>query len=263
MTKINLAFSPCPNDTFIFDAMVHHKIDTEGIEFEFTMADVEELNRNAFSGLHEMSKLSFHAWLYLKDKYQLLQAGSALGFGNGPLVISKSLFPISELENKTVATPGEFTTASLLFKFLVPGHTKIQNLVFNEIESAVLNDVVEAGVIIHENRFTYHQKGLKKICDLGEFWEGETGCPIPLGGICVRKDLGEEMIQKLDRIMHRSVQYALNNPKSSSKFVKENAQEMEDAVINKHIELYVNEFTLDLGDAGWKAIRKLMELPLK
>jgi 1,4-dihydroxy-6-naphthoate synthase len=250
MPPISLFFSPCPNDTFIFDAMVNQKIDTEGIDFTYRMADVEELNRNALEGRPEMTKVSCHAWLYLRQKYSLLSSGCAL-------VISREEFPPDELETRSIAIPGEYTTAHLLLKVFFPAARNIRNMIFHEIEDAVVKGTVDAGVIIHENRFTYEKKGLKKICDLGEYWEKKTGCPVPLGGIVVRKDLGPEMTVKLERIMKRSVQFALANPQSSMDFVKQNAQEMEDEVIKKHIQLYVNEFTVNLDEQGRNAIRNL------
>jgi 1,4-dihydroxy-6-naphthoate synthase len=240
--------------------MVHHKVDTEGISFDYSMADVEALNERCFRLQPDMSKLSYHAWLNLTSKYHLLNSGSALGFGNGPMVIAKEPFPAGELKNKLIAIPGEYTTAHLLLKFMEPRVTRKKIMVFHEIETAVLKGEVDAGVIIHESRFTYQQKGLVKICDLGEFWEKETGFPIPLGGIVVKKELGEETIAKLERIMQRSVNYALQNPYAPMEFVRANAQEMEEAVMLKHIGLYVNQYTLDLGEVGHRAIRKLQEL---
>ena len=260
MTSISLAFSPCPNDTFIFDAMVHQKIDTEGLTFDFRMCDVEELNKMAFHNKIEMTKVSYHAWLYLRDNYLLLDSGSAMGFGNGPLVIGKKHFSLDEIENLTIAVPGEFTTANLLMKIFFPEAVNKKIFVFNEIEDAVLNEVVHAGVIIHENRFTYQEKGLVKISDLGEQWDHLTQCPIPLGAIVVKRGLGFEMANRLNRIMKRSVEYAMANPDSSIAFVRENAQEMDDSVMRKHIHLYVNEFTADMGETGKKAIKKLLEI---
>jgi 1,4-dihydroxy-6-naphthoate synthase len=255
---ISLAFSPCPNDTFIFDAMVHQKIDTEDLSFDYRMADVEKLNHMAMNDRVEMSKVSYHAWLYLRDKYFLLDSGSAMGFGNGPLVIGKKACSLEDLENMAIAIPGEYTTANLLLKIFSPKAKNKKIMVFNEIENAILDGKVEAGVIIHENRFTYQDKGLVKITDLGEQWEQMTQCPIPLGGIVVRKSLGSDMISRLNRIMKRSVEYAMNNPDSSLDFVRKNAQEMDEKVMKKHINLYVNEFTRDMGETGKNAIMKLL-----
>ena len=227
MTRIQLSFSPCPNDTFIFDAMVHQKIDTEGIMFDYRMADVEELNRVALLHQAEMTKVSYHTWLFLREHYHLLNSGSALGYGNGPLVISKSAFLPEELELLTIGIPGEYTTAHLLLKIFVPKLRNKKIVVFHEIEDAILNGSIDAGVIIHENRFTFEKKGLYKICDLGELWENLTKCPVPLGGIVVNKDLGTELSSKLERVMRRSVQFALDHPDSSMDFVRKNAREME------------------------------------
>lgn len=260
MKRISLAFSSCPNDTFIFDAMVHYKIDTEGVEFDYRMADVEELNQMALNDQVEMTKVSYHAWLYLRENYFLLDSGGAMGFGNGPLVIGKEPFSLNEIENLTIAIPGEFTTANLLLKIFLPKALDKKIMVFNEIEDAVLSGAADAGVIIHENRFTYQEKGLVKIADLGEQWEHLTQCPIPLGAIVVKRNLGYEMINRLDRIMKRSVEFAMTNPDSSISFVRENAQEMDDAVMRKHIQLYVNEFTVNMGESGKKAIKKLLEV---
>ncbi|MCX6243589.1 MAG: 1,4-dihydroxy-6-naphthoate synthase [Bacteroidetes bacterium] len=257
---VSLAFSPCPNDTFIFDAMVHGKIDTEGLSFDFRMEDVETLNHLAMEGAVDMVKVSYHGYLCIADKYLLLDSGSALGRGNGPLLISKKHHSVSELKDLLVAIPGEYTTAHLLLKVMAPGISRKKIMVFHQIEDAILKEEVDAGVIIHENRFTYQRKGLLKIADLGEYWENLTGLPVPLGGIVARKELGEEITGKLNRIMHRSVAYAMKNPEAVMDFVRQKAQEMEDEVMQKHIALYVNDFTLDLGEEGRKAVEKLIEL---
>ncbi len=259
MKAINLAFSPCPNDTFIFDAMVHNKIDTEGLEFNFTMADVEVLNRRAMDGNIDMCKVSYHAFLYLKRNYDMLDSGSAVGFGNGPLIISKKKYTVEDLETLSIAIPGEYTTANLLLKIIAPLARKKKVLVFHQIEEAVSNGEVDAGVIIHENRFTYEKKGLRKVADLGEYWENRMHSPVPLGGIIVKKSFGHEVIRKINRIMNRSVVFALQNPGSVMAFVRENAQEMDEEVMKKHIGLYVNDFTVDLGEEGKKAVQKLFE----
>jgi 1,4-dihydroxy-6-naphthoate synthase len=257
---IKLAFSPCPNDTFIFDALVHGRIDTEGLGFDYRMEDVESLNRLAMAGKIDMVKVSCHAYLYLAERYLLLNSGSALGFGNGPLLIAKKPMTPEEIAGSLVAIPGEFTTAHLLFRVAFPEAANRRFMVFSEIEEAILSGKAGAGVIIHENRFTFESRGLTRIMDLGEYWEKLTGAPIPLGGIAVRKDLPEETIAKLQRIMHRSVTHALEHPDDSKPFVRCNAREMEEEVMLKHIALYVNEFTRDLGTEGRKAIAKLMEI---
>ena len=257
---ISLAFSPCPNDTFIFDALVHGKIDTEGLEFDFRMEDVETLNHMALKGEADMVKVSYHAFLYLKPAYVLLQSGSALGRGNGPLLIARKVIPGEDIPLVTIAIPGEYTTAYLLFRLAFPEARLKRFLVFSGIENAILEGKVDAGVIIHENRFTYQEKGLVKLLDLGEFWEGLTQAPIPLGGIIVKRSLGYDMINKLNRIMYRSVEYAMLNGPDAMPFVLANAQEMSQEVVMKHIGLYVNDFTLQLGAEGSSAVSKLFEI---
>ena len=257
---IRLAFSPCPNDTFIFYAMTHGKVDTEGLSFDYRMADVEALNLDAIAGNAEMIKVSYHAWLYLRDIYELLDAGSALGFGNGPLLISKHPFPVEAVPRLSILIPGEFTTAHLLLKFAFPKVKEKKTRIFSEIEDALLHNEADAGIIIHENRFTYEKKGLHKILDLGAFWETKTGLPVPLGGIIVHRQLGEEVIGKLNRIMKRSVLWAMEHPEETMTFVKAHAQEMDEAVMQKHIGLYVTDFTIDLGVKGKEAVSRLSEI---
>lgn len=259
MRKLRLAFSPCPNDTFIFFAMTHGKVDTEGISFNYAMSDVEELNRCALEGTPDVTKVSYHAWLYLTNTYALLDAGSALGFGNGPLLISRREYSADEVPGLTIAIPGEYTTAHFLLKFAFPMIANKKFMVFSEIERALLEDRADAGVIIHESRFTYQEKGLHKILDLGEFWEKKTASPVPLGGIVVKKSLGDETVCKLNRIMKRSVLWAMEHPDEPMEFVRANAQEMDEEVMRKHIGLYVTDFTIDLGKEGKEAIRKMSQ----
>ena len=255
--KLTLGFSTCPNDTYIFDAMVHGRIDTEGIEFELIMSDVEELNRQAFSAEIDITKISYHAYAYIADSYLLLNSGSALGFKNGPLLISKYKVYPDEINNLKIAIPGKHTTANLLLSIAYPDHKNKKEYLFSDIEDVVLSGEMDAGLIIHENRFTYQQKGLKKVVDLGEFWETKTGLAIPLGGIVVNRKLSTEIQHKVDRIMKRSVEFAFENPKASYPFVKHHAQAMADNVMQSHIELYVNEFTRELGIEGRKAVETL------
>jgi 1,4-dihydroxy-6-naphthoate synthase len=255
---LKLGFSSCPNDTFIFDAMVHHKIDTEGLDFELLIADVEELNRVALQNEIDITKLSFHAYAYTFKNYQILDSGSALGRNNGPLLISKNeISPDQIAKIKKVAIPGKYTTANLLLQIAFPKIKYKEEIFFADIESAVLDGKVDAGLIIHENRFTYEAKGLKKIIDLGEFWESLTKMPIPLGCITVSRKLDEATRLKINRIMKRSVHYAFEHAEESRQFVKQYAQSLNDAVINSHIALYVNQFTLNLGANGKKAIEVL------
>ncbi len=257
--KLSLGFSPCPNDTFIFDAMVHGKVDTEGLEFDVVMEDVEQLNQKAFAGELDITKLSYHAFTYLIDKYVLLTAGSALGNNCGPLLIAKKQLSKSEVENGRIAIPGKLTTANFLFGLAYPNAANKIAMLFSDIESAVLAGKVDAGLIIHENRFTYQQKGLKKIIDLGEYWENATQLPIPLGGIVVKRGLPKEIQLKINRIMERSVRFALDNPRASEPFVIKYSQEMDTAIMYEHINLYVNDFTVNLGKSGRSAIYRLFE----
>lgn len=258
--NLTLGFSPCPNDTFIFDAMVHNRIDTEGLTFDCIMEDVEALNHRAFRKELAITKLSYHAFAYVVDDYALLEAGSALGNGVGPLLIAKTEDVKNTINTSLIAIPGKFTTANFLCSLAFPEAQNKKELVFHEIEGAILRGDVAAGVIIHENRFTYQNHGLIKLMDLGEFWETTTGMPIPLGGIVVRRDLPMDIQQKVERVMRRSVQYAFANPEASADFVAQYAQEMEVAVRQKHIDLYVNHFTEGLGTVGRAAVTTLFEM---
>ncbi len=255
--KLKLGFSTCPNDTFIFDAMVHHKIDTEGLEFDLLLADVEELNKTAFENGMDITKLSYHAYAYVSDNYLLLDSGSALGKNNGPLLISKHKIYPDEIDDLNIAIPGKYTTANLLFSIAYPKALYKKEYLFSDIEEVILSNEVDAGLIIHENRFTYEKKGLLKIVDLGEFWEKKTKMPIPLGGIVVNKRINKDIQQKINRLVRKSIEYAYANPDSPLSFIKKYAQEMNESVMRKHIELYVNNFTLDIGNEGKEAIRVL------
>lgn len=257
--KLTLGFSTCPNDTFIFDAMVHAKIDTEGLEFTVKMGDVEELNKAAFEAEIDITKLSYHAYAKIIDNYILLNAGSALGRNNGPLLISKHKIYPDEVNDLKIAVPGENTTANLLLSIAYPNAKNKIEYLFSDIEQAVLSNEVDAGLIIHENRFTYQEKGLKKIIDLGEFWEERNSLPIPLGGIAVKRSLPIHIQQKVDRVLARSINFAYANPNESFPFVKQYAQEMKEEVMYKHIDLYVNEFTRDIGADGKKAVETLFK----
>ena len=255
--KLTLGFSPCPNDTFIFDAIVHQKIDTEGLEFEVIFADVEQLNKWAFDGKLDVTKLSYNAFTRCIEKYVLLDSGSALGRNCGPILLKKSetiLTPDSK-----IAIPGKYTTANMLLSVSNPEYTNKVEILFSEIENDVLSGKVDAGLIIHENRFTYQHKGLEKVKDLGEFWEEKTGLPIPLGGIVVNRDLPLEVQKKFARVLRKSVEFAIANRESSSEFVRCHAQEMETEVVDDHINLYVNEFSVSLGEEGRRSVEKVFE----
>lgn len=265
--KLTLGFSPCPNDTFIFDALIHHKIDTEGLEFEVSYDDVETLNQKALRGELAITKLSFHAFAYVANQYALLDAGSALGFGVGPLLISKNHFDgENDAELQTpgaklrVGIPGKYTTANFLLGIAYPHLQNKQELVFSEIESALLNGQIDLGLIIHENRFTYQDKGLTKIVDLGDYWEKLTGCAIPLGGIVINRNLDREVQLKVNSLIRQSVEFAFAHPKSGIDFIRQHAQAMEESVMYKHIELYVNKYSINLGEEGRKAVDTLFKL---
>ena len=259
--KLSLAFSPCPNDCFMFDAMVHGRIDREGLEFDATLADIEALNHATFACEPDVSKLSFHAYAYCVDNYVLLDAGSALGRNCGPLLISKRPIDRAEVERGelSIAIPGKYTTANFLCGLAFPAAKNKTEVVFSEIEPALLDGRFDAGVIIHENRFTYEAKGLRKIIDLGEFWESETGAPIPLGGIVVRRSLPDDVKRAVNRVMRRSVEYAFAHRQASLPYVRAHAQEMNEQVMYQHIDLYVNEFSVDLGEQGRRAVEVLFD----
>ncbi len=257
--ELTIGFSPCPNDTFIFDALIHQKVDTEGLQFRPHLADVEELNRLAFQGTLPITKLSYHALGHLIDRYALLESGSALGRNCGPLLIARTPLEASQLADAKVAIPGKYTTANFLFSLAYPQVVQKEELLFSEIEQVVVDGRADAGVIIHENRFTYQNKGLVKIRDLGEYWESTTGYPIPLGGIVVRRDLPRDIQHTIDRVLRRSVTYAQEHPEASRTYVRAHAQEMDEAVMYAHIDLYVNEFTRQLGTEGREAVLHLFK----
>ena len=258
-----IGFSPCPNDTFIFDAMIHGKIDTEGLRFEAFLGDVEALNQMAFRGELAVTKLSYHAFAHLTNQYVLLNAGSALGNNCGPLLVARSAMSPEAVEKARIAIPGAMTTANFLLGLAYPkANNKVETL-FSDIEDAVTSGACDAGLIIHENRFTYEQKGLVKLMDLGEFWEQSTGLPIPLGGIAARRDLPPETLQAIDRVMRRSVAYAFEHTPEVMPYVRAHAQAMDDAVMQAHIDLYVTDYTLDLGEKGRAAVRQMFRMALE
>jgi 1,4-dihydroxy-6-naphthoate synthase len=259
--KLTLGFSPCPNDTFIFDALVNNKIDTEGIEFDVVLEDVETLNRWALLGKLDITKLSFPAFFQSLDKYVLLNSGSALGKGVGPLLVSKNSFQYttSDVEHSGIAIPGVNTTANMLLGFAFPGAINKTPILFSEIEDAVLNGKTDLGVIIHENRFTYQQKGLHKVIDLGEYWEEKMKVPIPLGGIAVKKEIEKAVCLKVDKLIKESIEYSFENYPAISDYVKQHSQTMSEDVMRQHIELYVNNYSIALGDEGKKAISILFD----
>ena len=258
--KLTLGFSPCPNDTFIFDALVNKKIDTEGLEFDVVLEDVETLNKWSFEKKLDITKLSYPAFFQNLDKYVLLNSGAALGKGVGPLLISKLKSQKLKIETKSIALPGENTTANLLFSFAYPAAKNKKYMIFSAIEESVLKEQTELGVIIHENRFTYQQKGLHKVTDLGEFWEEKMKAPIPLGGIAVKRSIEKETSLKIDRLIRKSIEFAFSNYPLITDYVKQHSQEMSEDVMRQHIELYVNNFSIDLGNDGKQAIETLYKI---
>ncbi len=255
---LTLGYSPCPNDTFIFYGLVHGKI--EGApEFQEVLEDIETLNRLAIGSELDTTKISFHAFAHFQESYCLLRSGGALGRGCGPLVISKEELSPSDLSSKRVAIPGELTTAALLLRLHSPGLVDFVVKPFHKIMPACESGEVDAGVIIHESRFTYSEYGLSKVVDLGEWWEESTGHPIPLGGILAKRSLGADLIRRIDASLKASVEYGYACPEVVKPYIRQHAQEMDEAVMQQHIDLYVNEYSIDYGEDGETAIRDLIE----
>lgn len=253
--RLTLGFSPCPNDTFIFDALVHHKIDTEGLKFDLVIEDIERLNHLALAEKLDVTKLSYNAFRYCAEKYVLLDSGSALGRECGPLLIKNKETVLSK-ESK-IAIPGEYTTANMLLNIIRPDFQNKVIVLFSDIEQSILNYEVDAGVIIHENRFTYQQKGLVKVEDLGELWQERTSLPIPLGGIVVKRNILFETQKRIERVLRRSIEYAMENHEESIDFIRSHSQEMKKEIVDAHINLYVNEFSVSLGKEGRRSIERI------
>lgn len=258
MDALSLGFSPCPNDTFIFYGLIHARVPTSGLAFRERLEDVETLNGLALAGALDICKVSYHALGYLRDRYCLLRSGGALGRGCGPLVVTRGASTLADLRGKPVAVPGRFTTAALLLRLADPAIDTLVYMPFHEIMGAVARGEVAAGVIIHESRFTYRDHGLTKLMDLGEWWERETGCPIPLGGIVARRDLGVETIIAVEQALRSSVAFAQANPGEAKAYIRAHSQEMSDEVCTAHIDLYVNDFSLQLGPEGEAAVIELL-----
>lgn len=255
--KYTLGFSPCPNDTFMFHALTHGLVGDLNDEFQVSIADVETLNTQALEGVLDITKLSFHTYLKVRETYALLNAGAALGFGCGPLVIARNPLTESQINTGPIAIPGELTTAHMLFRLRYPNATKKAFMLFSDVEEAVLSGKVAAGVIIHENRFTYADKGLTKVIDLGQFWETETGTPIPLGAIVARRSLGSATLERLSETIAASVTYAFDHPDASEAYVSQYASEMDPDVMRRHIQTYVNAYSINLGAEGQRAVAEL------
>ncbi len=258
--KLTLGFSPCPNDTFIFDALVNGQLDTGGLAFDAVLEDVQTLNEWALEGRLDVSKISYGVLPLVLDRYALLSAGGALGQGVGPLLVSRQGLRVYHPESMTVAIPGKYTTAHLLFSLAYPQAAHKRFMVFDEIEDAVIDGAVDVGVIIHEGRFTYRAKGLKKLQDLGEYWEERTRSPIPLGGIVARRELDAAVLRQVDALIRRSVEDAFRRHPHLSSYVKRHAQEMDEAVMRQHVDLYVNDHSIALGERGRRAVETLLQV---
>lgn len=252
--KLSLGFSPCPNDTFIFDALVNKKMDLEGLQFDVVLEDIQTLNQWSSEGKLDITKLSFPAYFKNRNMYAMLGSGAALGKGVGPLLIAKRMVNVPDIVHSTIAIPGELTTANFLLSFAFPMAKNKTSLLFSEIEDAVLMEKFDLGVLIHENRFTYKQKGLIKICDLGEIWEERQNAPIPLACIAAKKNIPVDIQNQVSTLIRKSVEYAFSNYPAITHYTKQHAQAMEESVMRQHIELYVNDYTIDLGEEGKKAI---------
>lgn len=259
--KLTIGFSPCPNDTFIFDALVNKKLDTQGIAFEPGLEDVETLNQWALEGKLDITKLSFPAFFRSLDNYRLLDSGAALGKGVGPLLVAKREVRGTkyEVEKSTIAIPGVNTTANLLLSFAFPGVKNKVPIIFSAIEDAVLSGETDFGVIIHESRFTYQQKGLHKVMDLGEYWEQQMKAPTPLGGIAIRRSISKETAGKVEQLISESLRYAFDRYPEVTDYVKKHSQTMSEEVMRQHINLYVNDYSLALGKTGRAAIETLYQ----
>jgi 5,8-dihydroxy-2-naphthoate synthase len=257
---LTLGFSPCPNDTFIFDALVNGKLDTGDLRFDVVLEDVQTLNEWAMAGRLDVSKISYGVLPAVAGTYALLSSGGALGQGVGPLLVSRPGVEAFRPESMTVAIPGRQTTAHLLFSLAYPRATRKEFMVFSEIEAAVARGDVDAGVIIHEGRFTYQRKGLAKLLDLGEHWERETRSPIPLGGIVARRTLAPALAREVEGLVRRSAEHALGAYPLITDYVKRHAQELDEAVMRQHVDLYVNDFSVDLGEGGRRAVGTLLDV---
>jgi 1,4-dihydroxy-6-naphthoate synthase len=255
---LTLGYSPCPNDTFIFHALVHNLVPLSGVTLHERLEDVETLNRLALDGILDLTKVSYHALGHLRDRYALLRSGGALGRGCGPLVVAPTPLTMAQLRGKRIAIPGALTTANLLLQLYGEGYGEVVPMPFDQIMSALRAGLAEAGVIIHESRFTYRAAGFHEVQDLGAWWEAETGLPIPLGGSLARRDLGTALIRSMDDAIRASIEYAGTHPAAARTYIHRHAQELDDKVIGAHIKLYVNDFSLDLGTEGLLAVETLL-----
>lgn len=257
MKTLSLGYSPCPNDTFIFYALVHKKIPFEGYCLSERLEDIETLNRLAARHELDITKISFHAFAYLRDRYALLRSGGALGKGCGPLVVARQGMRDIDWRHHRVAIPGELTTAYLLLRLYDPAIQNIMVMPFDQIMQSVQQGKTDIGLIIHESRFTYQNFGLQKILDLGDWWEQSTGFPIPLGGIIIKRHLYKDLSHLVEEGIRQSIQYAYIHPEETQVYIRLHAQEMQESVTRQHIDLYVNEYSMDIGTDGEQAIRFL------
>lgn len=257
--NIKLAISTCPNDTFIFYALLNGGIDLGDFSFDAVFTDIKDLNQLALEGEVDLVKISYALYPHISKNYQLLTAGSALGFGVGPLVVSKKKIYPDEVQYAKIGIPGETTTANFLFSMAYPGANNKKVYLFSDIEEAIMEDEIDVGLLIHEGRFTYEEKGLRKIADLGEFWEQTTQHPIPLGGIAVKRDLDNDLKLRLNELIARSIHYSMENPHLAMPFIKGYAQEMREKVMADHIALYVNDYSIDLGPEGREAVERMFQ----
>jgi 1,4-dihydroxy-6-naphthoate synthase len=257
--KLSLGFSSCPNDTFMFEAMVNKRIQPKGYEFDLLLADVEELNKKAMNAELDITKISIAAYPHFASSYQLLSAGGAIGTGNGPVLVSKKKLYTDELQNLLIAIPGIHTTARLLMSIIYPEAKNLKEYLFSDIEEAVLSGETDAGVIIHENRFTYQDKGLRKIADLGEEWEKLNHLPLPLGGIVIKRNLSSVVKSEFNKLLTDSIRFALEKPLLSLPFIKNYAQNLEESIIFQHIRLFVNDYSIQMGEEGKEAIQALFK----
>lgn len=256
---LTIGYSPCPNDTFIFYALIHGRVKVQGIEFREQLEDVETLNRMALAGRLDITKISYHALGHLREQYALLRSGSALGRGCGPLIVAKPGTGLADLKRGMIAIPGRLTTAFLLLRLYDPSIENVQAMTFDRIMDAVATGQATAGLIIHESRFTYQRHGLEKLLDLGEWWEGHSGLPIPLGGILGKRSLGADVLPRVEAGIRESLLYARTHAREVMDYCRKHSQEMDERVMQSHIELYVNDFSIDLGEEGLRAVRRLFD----
>ena len=256
--NIRLNFSTCPNDTFMFDALVNGKIDCEGINFDVHMDDIEDLNSIAINSDPDITKLSYATYPLIRDRYQIMSSGSALGYNSGPLLVSKKKIYKDELGDVKIGIPGEHTTANLLLDIAFPDAKNKRGYLFSDISHAIMDNEIDAGILIHEERFTYEKKGLLLVADLGAEWDCKFHLPIPLGAIVVRRDIEKDLQLKLNSLLKKSIEYAFANPLSSREYVKKHARELSDDTIEQHINMFVNKYSLDIADDGRNAVNRLI-----